>query len=332
LQGAAGAAATLCGLALLAVILGLAAYGVPGPAARTGASTTVVLRRGAGISEVAGDLTRAGVVRSSALFIAAAEITRAAHRLKAGEYDFPSGSSLAAVIKKLRSGDIVHHRITVPEGLTSAQVLDILNASDVLVGQAPTPPEGAILPETYEVTRGEQRSSVVQAMMDARDEVAGALWLRRRPGLPIHTIDEAVTLASIVEKETAVPSERPRIAAVYVNRLRDGMRLQADPTVIYAISGGAPLGRGLTLADLGTPSPYNTYRYPGLPPGPIGNPGRAALAAVMDPPKTDELYFVADGTGGHAFAATLEAHQRNVVRWRQIEKGRAGRPSTSGAG
>jgi UPF0755 protein len=206
LQGAAGAAATLCGLALLAIILGLAAYGVPGPSARTGASTTVVLRRGAGISEVAGDLTRAGVVRSSALFIAAAEFTRAAHRLKAGEYDFPSGSSLASVIKKLRSGDIVHHRITVPEGLTSAQVLDILNASDVLVGQAPTPPEGAILPETYEVTRGEQRSSVVQAMMDARDEVAGALWLRRRSGLPIHTIDEAVTLASIVEKETAVPS------------------------------------------------------------------------------------------------------------------------------
>ncbi len=334
LQGALGAGATLAALAALAVGLALAAYGLPGPAARTGASTTVVLRRGAGVSEVAGDLARAGVVRSSALFIAAAELTRAAPRLKAGEYAFPTRSSLARVIDKLRSGDIVHHRITIPEGLTSAQAVAILNASDLLVGQVPTPPEGAILPDTYEVTRGEQRASVLQAMMDERDEVVNALWARRRPNLVVRTLDEAVTLASIVEKETAVPGERPRIAAVYANRLRQGMRLQADPTVIYAVTGGAPLGHGLTMAELGVESPYNTYRNPGLPPGPIGNPGRAALAAVMDPPATADLYFVADGTGGHAFAATLEDHARNVARWRQIEKSRgaARRPAPSRAG
>jgi UPF0755 protein len=327
LQSAAAAAATLAALGLVAAGLGVAAYALPGPSARSGVSTTVILPHGAGVSEVAGDLARAGVIRSSALFIAAAEITRAAKRLKAGEYAFPTGASLAAVIGKLRSGDVVHHRITVPEGLTSAQVVDILNASDILTGQAPVPPEGAIMPDTYEVTRGEQRSSVLQAMMDERDDVVNALWARRRPGLPVRTVDEAVTLASIVEKETAVPSERPRIAAVYVNRLRQGMRLQADPTVIYGVTGGAPLGRGLTRAELEAPSPYNTYRNAGLPPGPIGNPGRAALAAVMDPPATNELYFVADGTGGHAFAATLDVHQRNVDRWRQIERSRAAPPS-----
>jgi len=313
---------TLIVIALLAVLLSTWAYQSAGPRSANGAPVTVILRKGAGVSEVAADLARAGVVRSAALFIAAAEITRAAPKLKAGEYAFPSEASLAAVIHKIRTGEIVHHRITVAEGLTSQQAVDLINASDVLVGQIPTPPEGSILPETYDVTRGEQRAAVLQKMMDARDRVVSELWAHHKPGLPFQTMDQAVTLASIVEKETALPGERPRVAAVYVNRLRTGMRLQADPTVIYGITGGAPLGRGIRESELLAPNPYNTYAVAGLPPGPIGNPGRASLAAAMDPPDTRELYFVADGTGGHAFASTYDEQAKNVVRWRQIEKDR----------
>jgi UPF0755 protein len=314
---------TLIIIGLLALLGGVWAYESAGPAAKSGPTTTVILRKGAGVSEVASDLSNAGVVRSAALFVAAAEITRAAPHLKAGEYAFPSHATLAQVIHKIRTGDIVHHRITIPEGLTSQQAVDILNASDVLVGQIPTPPEGSLLPETYEVTRGEQRATVLQKMMDARDRLVSTLWAHHKPDLPIDTADQAVTLASIVEKETALPGERPRVAAVYMNRLRLGMKLQADPTVIYGVTGGAPLGRGLRESELEAPNPYNTYINVGLPPGPIGNPGRASLAAVMDPPDTKELYFVADGTGGHVFAETYDEQAKNVDRWRQIEKERA---------
>jgi UPF0755 protein len=323
LKSLIAAGATFAGLIALAAALALWTYLAPGPAPRTPGEVTVILRKGAGVSEVAGDLARAGVVRSGAVFIAAAELTRAAPRLKAGEYAFSPRSSLKEVIRKIRSGDIVHHRITIPEGLTSQQVVDILNASDLLTGPAPIPPEGAILPETYEVTRGEQRSAVLQRMMDQRDRVVAALWAHHRAGLPFQTLDQAVTLASIVEKETALASERPRIAAVYVNRLRQGMRLQADPTVIYGVNGGLPLGRGLRESELLAPNPYNTYLVTGLPPGPIGNPGRASLAAAMDPPDTNEIYFVADGSGGHVFASSYADQVRNVARWRAIERSRA---------
>jgi UPF0755 protein len=322
LKSVSSAAVTFLAIVLAAVLIFVWAYETPGPAARQGGATTVILHRHDGVSVVAGELAEAGVIRSAALFVAAAELTRAAPRLKAGEYAFPSRASLAEVIHKLRTGDIVHHRITIPEGLTSQQAVDILNASDILVGQVPTPPEGALLPETYDVTRGEQRAAVLQRMMDARDRVVAALWAHRKPGLPFRTPDEAVTLASIVEKETALPGERPRVAAVYVNRLKIGMRLQADPTVIYGITGGAPLGRGIRQSELEAQNPYNTYVNAGLPPGPIANPGRASLAAVLDPPDTNELYFVADGTGGHVFAATNEEQAKNVARWRQIERSR----------
>jgi UPF0755 protein len=322
LQSLASGLVTCIVLGLAALLVSVWLYESAGPKAEAGGATTVIFRKGAGVSEIAGDLARAGVVRSGALFVAAAEITRAAPRLKAGEYAFPSQASLAQVLRKIRIGDIVHHRITIAEGLTSQQAVDLINASDVLVGQIPTPPEGAILPETYDVTRGEQRSAVLQKMMDARDRVVSELWAHHKPGLPFQTLDQAVTLASIVEKETALPGERPRVAAVYVNRLRQGMKLQADPTVIYGITGGLPLGRGIRESELLAPNPYNTYVITGLPPGPIGNPGRASLAAVMDPPDTSEVYFVADGTGGHVFASTYEAQAENVARWRQIEKDR----------
>jgi UPF0755 protein len=322
LQSLTSGIVTLAVIGLVAVLVSVWAYESAGPKARAGGATTVILRKGGGVSEVANELAAAGVVRSSALFIAAAEITRAAPKLKAGEYAFPSEASLAQVIRKIRTGDIVHHRITIAEGLTSQQAVDLINACDVLVGQIPTPPEGSILPETYDVTRGEQRAAVLQKMMDARDRVVSDLWAHHKPGLPYQTAEQAVTLASIIEKETALPGERPRVAAVYVNRLRQGMKLQADPTVIYGITGGLPLGRGIRESELLAPNPYNTYVVTGLPPGPIGNPGRASLAAAMDPPDTNELYFVADGSGGHAFAATYEEQARNVARWRQIEKDR----------
>jgi UPF0755 protein len=322
LQSLTSGIVTLVVIGLVTILVSTWAYESAGPKARAGAATTVILRKGAGVSEVANDLAQAGVVRSSALFIVAAEITRAAPKLKAGEYAFPSEASLAQVVRKIRTGDIVHHRITVAEGLTSQQAVDLIDACDVLVGQIPTPPEGSILPETYDVTRGEQRAAVLQKMMDARDRVVGELWAHHKPGLPFQTVDQAVTLASIVEKETALPGERPRVAAVYVNRLKLGMRLQADPTVIYGITGGLPLGRGIRESELLAPNPYNTYAVAGLPPGPIGNPGRASLAAAMDPPDTDELYFVADGTGGHVFASTYDEQAKNVLRWRQIEKDR----------
>jgi UPF0755 protein len=322
LQSLSSALVTLGVIGLVVLGASVWALQAAGPPARQGDATTVILRKGAGVSEVAGDLAQAGVIRSAAVFIAAAEITRAAPKLKAGEYAFPSRASLAQVLRKIRSGDIVHHRITIAEGLTSQQAVDMINGSDVLVGQIPTPPEGSILPETYDVTRGEQRAAVLQKMMDARDRVVSELWAHHKPGLPFQTADQAVVLASIVEKETALPEERPRVAAVYVNRLRLGMRLQADPTVIYGITGGLPLGRGIRKSELEALNPYNTYAVAGLPPGPIGNPGRASLAAAMDPPDTKELYFVADGTGGHVFAATNEEQAKNVAHWRQIEKDR----------
>jgi UPF0755 protein len=251
--------------------------------------------------------------------MAASQLTGAAHHLKAGEYAFASRASMAAVIDEIRRGEIVHHMITIPEGLTSEQAVDVLMNSEVLTGTAPIPPEGSLLPETYEVRRGEDRSAVLQRMMDARDELLRTLWAQRRADLPLASPEQAVILASIVEKETGQAAERPRVAAVFVNRLEKGMRLESDPTIIYGLTGGLPLGHGIRQSEITTPTPYNTYLIAGLPPGPICNPGRASLAAVLDPPRTDELYFVANGQGGHNFASTIEAHEKNVERWRAIE-------------
>ena len=323
LAGTAGALLTLVTLAVLATLLGAFAYFAPGPAAKGGAaSTAVILRKGAGLSEIAGTLKREGAIASAPAFQIAAQATRAARRLKPGEYLIPSRASLSEVLRRIRSGEIVHHRITLPEGVTSQAAVEAINAQPVLAGEAPTPPEGAILPETYDVVRGESRPVVLQRMMDARDRLLAELWSKRRAGLPYASPEEAVILASIVEKETSKASERPRVAAVYLNRLRLGMKLDADPTLIYGITHGKPLGRGLRVSELQADVPYNTYVRPGLPPTPIGNPGRASLAAVMDPPVTEEIYFVADGTGGHAFARTLAEQDANVARWRKLEKTR----------
>ncbi len=327
---ALSAAATFVVVLMAALMWAVWTYQGPGPAAKSGDMTTVELRRGASLPEIASTLERAGVVRSSAIFIAAAQATGAARQMKAGEYEFPTKASMARILDDIRHGRIVKHQVTIAEGLTSEMVVDILAKKSDLTGDAPAPAEGSILPETYQYERGEDRAKVLKRMMDARDELLATLWARRQPGLPFSTPMEAVTLASIVEKETGKASERPRVAAVFINRLRSGMRLQSDPTIIYGITGGRPLGRGIRASELAQATPYNTYQIDGLPPTPIANPGRAAIAAVLDPPKTDELYFVADGTGGHVFASTLEQHNANVARWRNVERQRAA--ATGGEG
>jgi UPF0755 protein len=284
----------------------------------------LVLPTGARLPAIASTLARAHVVASRLAFILAAELTRAAPRLQAGEYEIPSGASMWRVLTMIRDGAIIRHYVTVPEGVAASTVADILGRSDVLSGDAPAPPEGSVLPETYQVLRGETRAHVLARMMLARDKLLAQLWSERAPGLPYADPEQAVTLASIVEKETARPRERARIAGLFINRLRAGMRLESDPTVIYGLTTGAPLGRSLRTSDLAMPTPYNTYRIAGLPPTPIANPGRASLEAALRPARTTDLYFVADGTGGHVFAATWADHLKNVARWRAIEKTRAG--------
>lgn len=315
--------ATLAAIGMALIFGALWLYQGPGPAAKSGEITSVVLRRGASLPEIAASLEGGGVIRSSSIFMTAAQITGAARGLKAGEYEFKSRASMAQVLDDVRNGRIVRHMVTIPEGVTSDMAVDILMRSTVLTGVAPTPPEGAVLPETYQVERGEDRAAVLQRMMDDRDDLLDRLWAQRQKGLPFSTKEEAVTLASIVEKETGVASERPRVAAVFVNRLRTGMRLGSDPTIIYGLTRGRPLGRGILLSELQRQTPYNTYLIDGLPPTPIANPGREALAAVLDPPTTDEYYFVADGTGGHVFAKTYAQHEANVAKWRQVERSRA---------
>ncbi len=322
-RAAAGGGLIALGVLLLLALAAVWTFEGPGPKAREGAVTTVVLAKGSGVRQIGAALKDAGVITSPGLFSLGARVTGAAAHLKAGEYEIASGASMASILGDLRAGRVVRHLISVPEGWTSGMALDAVNASDVLTGTATEPPEGAILPDSYEVQRGEDRAAVIGKMEAAQARLLAELWAGRDPGLPIATPQEAVTLASIVEKETGVAAERPRVAGVFINRLRAGMALQSDPTIIYGISKGRPLGRGIRQSELDALTPYNSYKVVGLPPTPIANPGRAALMAVLHPMKTDELYFVANGTGGHAFASTIEAHQANVAKWRALEKQRA---------
>jgi UPF0755 protein len=289
----------------------------PGPLE---APVTVVLPRGIGLAGIAEQLTAAGVIDQPQRLVLAARIAGRDRTLKAGEYAFVPGMTPDMVLRLLEQGAVVLHPVTVAEGLTVTEVFALLAASPVLSGPLPPlPPEGSLLPETYLVPRDEPRARLVSRM---RADMAAALeraWANRQPNLPLTSPEEALILASIIEKETAVAAEYPLVAAVFVNRLRKGMPLQTDPTVIYALTrGDGPLGRALTRRDLEVDHPYNTYRNPGLPPGPIANPGRAALEAAVRPADVDYLYFVADGTGGHAFARTLAEHNRNVARWRAV--------------
>jgi UPF0755 protein len=328
---AGSAFATVCVFLMLGAVVFLWVYQGPGPKAVQGDATTVILRQGAGLSEIASTLRRAHVIGSAAMFEAATQLTHSGRRLKAGEYEIPSGAPMSAVIDKIRRGDIVHHMVTVPEGLTSEQVVDILMANPVLTGAAPVPDEGAILPETYEVRRGEDRAAVLQRMMDAHDILLRGLWAQRRSDLPLTSPEQAVILASIVEKETGVASERPRVAAVFVNRLQKGIKLQSDPTIVYGLTRGKPLGHGIRASELASQTPYNTYQIAGLPPTPICNPGRASIAATLDPPRTNDLFFVATGGGKSSFASSLDEHNRNVGHLRDVEHAKAAAATRAGA-
>ena len=321
------ATATFSTFLIIALVAAWSVFYAPGPAAREGPSTVVSLPSGAGVSAIAATLKSAGVIRSTDMFKAAATLTGADRKLRAGEYEVPSKASLRSVLVLLVEGRVVRHYVTLPEGWSSAQAVEILNKQAILTGTVDVIPEEASLwPDTYEISRGETRASVIARMRRARDENLARLWAARSPATVVRTPEEAMILASIVEKETGVAAERPRVAAVFTNRLRSGMRLESDPTIEYGITKGVPLRRGLRRSELDRPNPWNTYQIDGLPPTPISNPGRDAVAAVLNPPSTSDLFFVADGSGGHAFARTYDEHLANVARWREIERRRAGLP------
>jgi peptidoglycan lytic transglycosylase G len=282
---------------------------------------TLTVERGSGLSEIADRLQRAGAISSKWLFIAGVWLNREQNDLKAGEYLIPAHASMAQIMQTMVEGKSIVYSITLPEGLTSEQIVERLKSDPVLVGDiAEIPPEGSLLPATYDFTRGDTRQNLIARMQRERDRLLTDVWSRRAPDLPLASIEELVVLASIVEKETALADERSRVAAVFINRLRLNMRLQSDPTVIYGLFGGKgkPPGYKLTRADVEKQTPYNTYAVEGLPPGPIANAGRASLEAVANPSRTRDLFFVADGSGGHVFAETYEEHLRNVARWRDI--------------
>jgi UPF0755 protein len=285
--------------------------------------TVVVIPKGEGVRQIAARLEREGVISDRLIFIASSVLYfRVQNKLKAGEYAIKKHATMREVLDTLVDGKAILYSVSVPEGLTSYQIVQRLNASKHLSGRVSMiPPEGSLLPDTYRFSRGTSRTDLIARMTREQERFVDEIWADRSSGLPFQNKKEAITLASIVEKESGRVDERDRIAAVYINRLKNGKRLESDPTIIYGLSGGkGSLGRPISKADMRQMTPYNTYRNGGLPPTPITNPGRAALEAVMRPAKTQDLFFVADGTGGHVFAETFEDHKKNVAKWRVIEK------------
>jgi UPF0755 protein len=292
------------------------------------ANTNFIVRNGAGIQEIASSLERNNIVSDGRVFRFMSEAYLEDNdTLKAGEYEIKAGSSMQEIMQLLKSGKSILYSVSLPEGLTVKQMFGRLSSDPVLEGDLPgqMPAEGTLRPDTYKFSRGTKRAEIVAQMAAAQKQLVDQIWDKRDPDLPIESRDEFVTLASIVEKETGIADERSRVASVFINRLEKGMRLQSDPTIIYGIFGGdgKPADRPILKSDLEKDTPYNTYLIKGLPPTPIANPGRAALEAVANPSRTPDLYFVADGTGGHVFAATLDEHNSNVRRWRKIEAEKA---------
>jgi UPF0755 protein len=293
-----------------------AVVNTPGPLPEDRA---VVVPRGSG-AQLAAVLVSNGVIREPLLFRAAAFVTQRQGPLRAAEFAFPEHASLRQVLGILRSGHPVEHHLTIAEGLTAQQITGVLERADAVTGSVPSILEGSILPQTYEYEFGTDRAGLVARARAAMDKVLATVWADRAPDLPLASPRDALILASIVERETAKPEERPHVAAVYLNRLRLGMKLQADPTVVYLASNGSGvLDHRLTRSELGRDDPYNTYRNPGLPPAPICAPGTDSLRAVTHPMGTDDLYFVADGTGGHVFSRSYDAHDSAVARWRTLQ-------------
>ncbi len=302
----------------IALVAGKQRFDASGPLSD---DRVVNIPRGAGIRDIADVLTREGVIDQPWVFVGGVFVLKAREDLKAGEYQFKAHASLRDVVATIVDGRVVMHQFTMPEGLTSEQIVARLMDDDVLAGNVKEiPREGSLLPDTYNFARGMTREQMIQHMQQAQQRVVKEIWDHHAADLPIKSADQLVILASIVEKETGKAEERTRVAAVFVNRLKQKMRLQSDPTIIYGLVGGkGTLGRPIMKSEIDQPTPYNTYQIDGLPPGPITNPGRASLEAAANPARTRELYFVADGTGGHLFAESYEQHQKNVARLRALE-------------
>ncbi|MCJ7422019.1 endolytic transglycosylase MltG [Sphingomicrobium astaxanthinifaciens] len=285
--------------------------------------TGVIVAEGTSVAALGEQLAEDGQIDlSPGLWRLNARLFGGGDPIRAGEFTIPPGTSAAGILDIVQHARPVQRFITIPEGMPSVLVRERVQATDLLVGEAPLPAEGTVLPQTYSFQRGDSRAAVIARMQEAMSQTLEELWPTRTERSVVETPAEAVILASIVEKETAKPSERRMVAGVYSNRLRIGMKLDADPTVIYPITKGKPLGRRIRRSELNDVNDYNTYAMAGLPAGPIANPGRESIAAVLDPAETDALYFVADGTGGHVFASTLEEHNRNVAKWYEIRRRR----------
>ncbi|HEY4125531.1 MAG TPA: endolytic transglycosylase MltG [Rhizomicrobium sp.] len=291
-------------------------FNTPGLSAK---ETVVLIPPHSGVSAISQTLEDAHVIKHAHLFWIGVRLRGEAAALKAGEYAIPAKASLRDVAAILMSGKVVQHKLTAAEGLTSQMIYNIVKKDSSLEGSAGTiPEEGVLLPETYLFTHGTTRNELLARMKAAQTTLFAKLWSARAADLPYQTQAQALILASIVEKESAIPSERRHIASVFVNRLRIGMPLQSDPTIIYGITRGYPLGRAILESEIKAPTPFNTYAIAGLPPLPICNPGSDSIAAVLNPDQSPDLYFVADGTGGHVFSATIAEHEKNVAKWRKI--------------
>jgi len=296
-------------------------FNTTGPTTET---RTFLVKANTGLNAISNGLEESGIISNARVFQLGVHASGKADDLKAGEYEIKPGTSMREIMDMMASGKSILYSITIPEGLTVEQALQKVAATPELAGDLPAtvPAEGTLAADTQRFTRGTERKVVVDKMLADQKALVEEVWAKRVDGLPLKNIDEFVTLASIVEKETGIAEERPMVAAVFINRLNKGMRLQSDPTILYGLFGGKgrPADRPIFQSDIQKPTPYNTYVIDGLPPTPIANPGRAALEAVANPAKTNALYFVASGDGGHVFAETLEEHNKNVARWREMQK------------
>ena len=312
---------------LVLLVLGLAAAGLVLAWTVLGSATVAkdtpfTIPAGASVGTVAAKLEAEGLVSSASGFVLNARIFGANTPIQAGEFLLKPGMSQGEILATFQSGDVIRRFVTIPEGMPSILVWERLMGEDLLTGEIPVPPEGSILPDTYSFERGQSRAKLVEQMQAAMDRALAEEWAKRAPGIAVDTMRDALILASIVEKETGKSEERRMVAGLYSNRVRTGMKLQADPTIIYPITKGKPLGRRINQSEIAAVNGYNTYTRTGLPEGPITNPGRASIAAVLNPEATGALFMVADGTGGHWFASTLAEHNANVAKWYAIRRER----------